>query len=40
MSIPAVGANVLPVIESNLEYWGKEKDQEVIVDDDDAEENV
>ena len=38
--IPAVGENVLPVIESNIVYWKKEKDLEVIVEDSDAEENV
>lgn len=38
--IPAVGVNVLPVIESNLEYWGEEKDMKVIVEEDDAEENI
>ena len=41
--VPSVGRNVLPVIESNLEYWKKEKnekDLEVIAEDDEAEENV
>ena len=44
--IPAVGETVLPVIESNIVYWKKEKDLEVIAENDDflgngdAEENV
>ena len=38
--IPAVGKNVLPVIESNLEYWKKEKDLDANVENDDADENV
>ena len=41
--VTSVGRNVLPVIESNLEYWKKEKnekDLEVIAEDDEAEENV
>ena len=38
--IPVVGDKVLPVIENNIVYWEKEKDLEVIVENNDATETV
>jgi len=34
--MPQVGKNVLPVIENNLEYWKREKDLEVIAENEEA----
>lgn len=38
--ISAVGGNILPIIESNIVYWEKEKEQEAVVKKDNAEEKV